>query len=153
MDKQREEFERKFPLPIGSKYNKEHDQYDTCDEHSELCDSEYTSVYRTWQAEQAKMPPEIDALKARIAELESQFAGNVTIVKEKFYPADEAIIEQLKAERDELLARNAQMVEVLKQSGCGCECETHGFGCGYARDNALNQESTIRQPRISRRRN
>jgi len=73
------------------------------------------------QLDHAKL---IQSLKARISELESQFAGNVTIVKTKFIePLKWQDMEtvwkdispvNLLAERDELLARNAELMDALK---------------------------------------
>lgn len=45
----REQFEKEFPVPLGTKYNSHNDEYDTCDEHSEIVDYSYTVKYRIWQ--------------------------------------------------------------------------------------------------------
>lgn len=47
-----EDFEKEYPVPKGTYYNKYLDQYDTCDEWSELCDVAYNKLYREWQAKQ-----------------------------------------------------------------------------------------------------
>jgi len=69
-----------------------------------------------------------DAVEQLQAELASVTAGKVTIVKEKFYPADKELIEQLQAEKEQL--REAFDLEVnrcfwLLEQGSPAKWITH----------------------------
>jgi len=66
-----------------------------------------------------------DTIEQLQAELASVTAGKVTIVKEKFYPADKELIEQLRAEIEQysiregkLLRDNARLREWANKSAC-----------------------------------
>ncbi len=56
---------------------------------------------------------ENERLNAENEQMKSQFAGNVTIVKEKFCSADKEMIEQLRAENERLNARVAELRNAL----------------------------------------
>lgn len=65
-----------------------------------------TADWELWQAAQAAQQQEIDKLNA-------QLSGSVTIVKEKFYPADKEMVEHLRAENERLSAKVAELRHAL----------------------------------------
>ncbi len=92
---------------------------------------------------------EIDRLNAENEQMKSQFAGNVTIVKERFYPADKEMVEQLKAENDRLNAKVAELQEALQDlysQGCGmpksCDHDYHCVCPGEKAKAALSSTDT-----------
>ena len=63
MSEEREVFEKAYPVPEGTYYNKAQDQYDTCDEWSELCDEGYSQKWRLWQAAQSSQAERVKELE------------------------------------------------------------------------------------------
>lgn len=80
-DAMREAFEKENPPPIGTKYNAHNDEYDTCDEHSVLCNVGYTIRYKLfkqgWQASR-QQPIALPLINTEVkGEISEQDAGIV----------------------------------------------------------------------------
>lgn len=110
----RELFEQKFPLPIGTTYNKAQDQYDMCDEYSVLCDVVTTNRYRVWQESwqvcEAMMQKQVEE-----ANTNKKYGWETAKESDKVYQREHVLLLTLQKEYNTRLAEAQQTIAAQQQ--------------------------------------